>query len=234
MELMLVSAIGKRYGDQVVLSDVSFTVQKSEILGVIGPNGAGKTTLLECIADLLPVDTGEISWGGATLPLKLRKQLMFYVPEGVTPYPELGVQVILSFFSGANRVNRSRMEEVVSRLALGPVLGKRARELSKGYHRRLLLALGLLSPRPLVIMDEPFDGLDLRQSRDVMQLLREEASAGRTLVLSIHQLADAERVCDRFVLLSSGRVTGTGTLEDLRIGAGRPTSSLEDLFLALS
>jgi len=99
------------------------------------------------------------------------------------------------------------------------VLTKTVGALSKGYRRRLLLAVGLLAPQPLLAMDEPFDGLDLRQTREVMGLLRRVAEGGRALLLSIHQLTDAERVCDRFVLLAAGRVRGEGTLAELRAEA---------------
>src|SRR5712671_639042 len=107
--------------------------------------------------------------------------------------------------------------------------------LSKGYRRRFLLALGLLAPRPVLLMDEPFDGFDLRQTREVMNLLRSEAVDGRTLVLSIHQLADAQRICDRLVLLSAGLVKGVGTLAELTVAARLPIgSNLEEVFLALA
>lgn len=114
------------------------------------------------------------------------------------------------------------------------MLGKPVSALSKGYQRRLLLALGLLAPQPLLAMDEPFDGLDLRQTREEMALLRQMAQGGRTLLLSIHQLTDAERVCDRFVLLSAGRVRGEGTLPELRTAAGLRAGGLEEVFLALA
>jgi ABC-2 type transport system ATP-binding protein len=106
--------------------------------------------------------------------------------------------------------------------------------LSKGYGRRLLLALALLTPHPLVMMDEPFDGFDLRQTRNIMGVLREVAASGRTLVLAIHQLGDAARVCDRFVLLAEGRVRGAGTMAELRTQTGNQAAGLEDIFLALT
>jgi len=105
--------------------------------------------------------------------------------------------------------------------------------LSKGYSRRLMLAIGLLTPQPLLLMDEPFDGFDLKQTREIMGVLRWCAAEGRTLVLAIHQLLDAERICDRFVLLTDGRVRGAGTLGDLRTRTHLPTGSLEEIFLAL-
>ena len=123
-------------------------------------------------------------------------------------------------------------------LALEPLLDRRVGELSKGQRKRALLAIGLLTSRPIVLADEPFEGLDLRQTRDVAAALRSFARDGRTLVLSIHQIADAARVCDRFVLLSSGTVRGEGTLEELMDLArsrnpGTP-ATLEEAFLALT
>jgi ABC-type multidrug transport system ATPase subunit len=119
-------------------------------------------------------------------------------------------------------------------LRLGPVMETRVAHLSKGYRRRVLIALGLLVPQPVLIMDEPFDGLDLRQTREVVGVLRQAAAAGRSLLLSIHQLVDAERVCDRFVLLSGGIVRGAGTLEELRGLARVGKVGLEEVFLALT
>jgi ABC-2 type transport system ATP-binding protein len=113
-------------------------------------------------------------------------------------------------------------------------LRKRVDALSKGFCRRLMLALALLTPHPLLLMDEPFDGFDLRQTREIMNVLRELARGGRTLLLAIHQLVDAERVCDRFVLLAGGRVRGSGTLDDLRRRTGQVEGGLEDVFLALT
>ncbi len=97
-----------------------------------------------------------------------------------------------------------------------------------------MLALALLTPHPLLLMDEPFDGFDLRQTREIMNVIREVAGSGRTLVLAIHQLIDAERVCDRFVLLADGRIRGVGTLDELRARTGKAAAGLEDVFLALT
>jgi ABC-type multidrug transport system ATPase subunit len=109
------------------------------------------------------------------------------------------------------------------------------RSLSKGERKRFLLALGLLAPQPLLLLDEPFDGLDLRQTREVIGLLRDAAARGKTLFLSIHQLTDAARACDRFVLLSDGRVVGEGTLAELRGRSGvAAESGMEEVFLALT
>ena len=233
--LMTVHGIAKAFGDQQVLADVSFDVVGGEILGLIGPNGAGKTTLFECIAGLLPVDEGEVRWRGAPLQPARRKERLFYVPEAALPYPDQRSSAVLQFIRGAHRQPQSRLEQVIRALGLEPALAKPVGALSKGYRRRLLLALGLLAPRPMLLADEPFDGFDLRQTRGVMSLLQSEALAGRTLVLSIHQLGDAQRICNRLVLLSGGRVVGIGTLAELVKTAGLATGAgLEEIFLAVA
>jgi ABC-2 type transport system ATP-binding protein len=232
--LLAVDSISKRYADQRILSDVAFDIQAGEILGIIGPNGAGKTTLLEAIAGMQPVDKGLVRWHGKPLPPARRREAIFYLPDGVRPYQEQPVTRVLTFFADVYRRSTREVEDTIEAIGLTSVLNKRVYALSKGYSRRLMLALGLLAPHPLLFMDEPFDGFDLQQTREIVNLLRREAVGGRTFVLAIHQLADAERVCDRFVLLADGRVRGVGTLNDLRVRTGIADGSLEDIFLALT
>ena len=232
--LMQVAGVTKRFGDQRALADVSFAVNAGEVLGLIGPNGAGKTTLLEAIAGLLPADDGRILWRGTPPALQHRREFMFYLPDGLRPWEDEYVARLLDFFAAAYGRPARATVEAIGALGLAPVLRRRIGALSKGYGRRLMLALALIAPQPLLLMDEPFDGFDLRQTREVMGVVRELARNGRTLVLAIHQLIDAERVCDRFVLLADGRIRGIGTLADLRVQTGMPAAGLEDVFLALT
>jgi ABC-2 type transport system ATP-binding protein len=232
--LLRVDSITKQYADQAALSDVAFDVQAGEILGIIGPNGAGKTTLLEALAGVLPAETNDVRWRGEPLPASRRREAMFYLPDGVRPYLDQPVTRVLSFIAGVYRRSNGEIADAIKSVGLTPALRKRVHSLSKGYGRRLMLALGLLTPHPLLLMDEPFDGFDLRQIRTIVDVLRREASEGRTLALAIHQLPDAERVCDRFILLADGRVRGVGTLNDLRARTGISEGSLEDIFLALT
>ncbi len=224
----------KQFGDIRTLSEVSFSIFNNEIIGVIGPNGAGKTTLLECLCGLQPLHDGEVFWMGRKLSPQNCRQVMFYVPDGIVPYPEHTPDRVLAFFRGVYGLSHQQVKEVVNLLDLEPMLKRPIGKLSKGWLRRLLLSIGLITPHPLLIMDEPFDGLDLRQTRAVMRILRDVATKGRTVLLSIHQLADAERVCDRFVLLTAGRVSGEGTIDELRRQTGREGGSLEEVFLELS
>jgi ABC-2 type transport system ATP-binding protein len=232
--LLQVRSLAKRYGDQHVLSDISFDARACEVIGLIGPNGAGKTTLLEALAGLLPADQGEVLWHGSSLPPHRRREVMFYLPDGLRPWDDQYVARVLEFFASVYRRLARHVTDVVHAVGLAPVLHKRVSTLSKGFARRLMLALALLTPQPLLLMDEPFDGFDLRQTREIMALIRQVAANGRTLVLAIHQLADAERIADRVVLLADGKLRGVGTLADLRARTSLPAGSLEDIFLALT
>jgi ABC-2 type transport system ATP-binding protein len=232
--LVRVESINKRYADQAVLADVAFDIQAGEIIGIIGPNGAGKTTLLEVLAGILPAESSDVQWLGKPLPRSRRRDAMFYLPDGVRPYQDQPAIRVLSFFANVYRRSADELTGTIDAVGLTPVLHKRVHSLSKGYGRRLMLALGLLTPHRLLLMDEPFDGFDLRQTREIVGVLRKEVTRGRTFALAIHQLLDAERVCDRFILLADGHVRGVGALNDLRARTGIVDGSLEDIFLALT
>jgi len=231
-----VRGISKRFASRLVLRDVCFTVRQGETLGLIGPNGAGKTTLFECLAGLSPADAGSLTYQNESLAAANRQKALFYLPDGIAPWAAQTVRWALGFFEKLYRNSQTSAAELANELKLDHLLGARIGSLSKGERKRLLLALGLLTPQPLLMLDEPFDGLDLRQTRDVMTLLRRHAEAGRTLMLSIHQLIDAARVCDRLVLLSEGKVVGEGTIDELRAQASlnEDKAGLEEIFLALT
>jgi ABC-2 type transport system ATP-binding protein len=173
-----------------------------------------------------------------------RVATVFYLPDSIAPWPEQTVRWALDFTVGyfgsaGTGSHAAAPHDVIERLDLEPLLDSRIGTLSKGQRKRALLAVGLLTPQPLLLADEPFEGLDLRQTREIAQTLRHYAAAGRTMVLSIHQISDAARVCDRFVLLSGGRTRGEGTLDDLaRLAAPRAAAGagrdLEEIFLALT
>ncbi len=237
MNLLTVEGLSKKFGSRTVLRDVCFSVQQGEVLGLIGPNGAGKTTLFECLAGLLSTERGTISTSQRKLSLAELKSILFYLPDGITAWGEQSVDWALGLF-GRLYDSAEKREQLLNALKLEDLRFARIGSLSKGERKRTLLALGLLTRQPLLLLDEPFDGLDLRQTRDVMALLREQKEHGRTLMLSIHQLNDAARVCDRLVLLSDGCVVGEGTLDELRAKANLPLdgpeSGLEGVFLALT
>jgi ABC-2 type transport system ATP-binding protein len=233
-ELLTVEGVTKYFKQRCVLRDVSFSVRRGEVLGLIGPNGAGKTTLFECLAGLMPADGGTVTNGDQILPAGRRKDTLFYLPDAILPWAEQKVSWALHFFEKLYRPSKEAMSNLLSPLRLDEIMKSRMSSLSKGERKRLLLALGLLTPHGLLLLDEPFDGLDLRQTRDVMTLLKSHAANGRTLMLSIHQLVDAGRVCDRLVMLSAGTVVGEGTIDELRAQANLSAGGVEEIFLALT
>jgi ABC-2 type transport system ATP-binding protein len=238
--LVTIDRLTKAYGRLTVLHDVSFDIRAGEVLGLIGPNGAGKTTLFECVAGVLPADRGAMTVRGRAVPTGVPDPAIFYLPDGIAPWPSQRVGWVLDYAAGFFGAAEGARDRVVERLTLAPLLGAKVGELSKGQRKRVLLAVGMLTPHPLLLADEPFDGLDLRQTAEIGAALREHAGTGRTLFLSIHQITDAARVCDRFVLLSGGRVCGTGTLAELTarlphaVQAPSPAAALEEVVLALT
>src|SRR6266700_3400574 len=179
-----VAGITKWYGEQRALADVSFDIRRGEILGLIGPNGSGKTTLLETVAGLLPVDAGSVLWQRSALPQHRRRDVIFYLPDGVRPWDGQHLIHVLEFFASAFGRRASELDEVTRSVGLEQVLGRHVCALSKGYARRLMLALALLTPHPVVLMDEPFDGFDIRQTREMMALMRRMAARSPWLFIS--------------------------------------------------
>lgn len=234
--MIRIEGLTKHYGAVCALDRVSFDVRAGEVLGVIGPNGSGKTTLFECIGGTLACDAGAID---AASPL-------FYLPDAITPWPDQTAGWALDFAERFFAAPPGLRERIIDVLAIAPLLHQRMAHLSKGQRKRTLLGVALLTSRPVVFADEPFDGLDLKQTRDVAAALRTFAADGRTLVLSIHQINDAARVCDRFVLLSGGTVRGIGTAPELiaqaashsgtsgTLGTPGTPGTLEEAFLALT
>ena len=231
-----VEQLHKRFGQVVALSDASFRIETCEVLGLLGPNGAGKSTVLACLAGLLAADGGRVLGidGVEIEPAKRREQLV-YLPDAVRPWSDQTVRWVTDFWRALVVGDDAAWPTISGYLDIADLGSRRMGELSKGQRKRVLLAMTLVSPQPIVMMDEPFDGLDLRQIRSTITMLREIAAAGRSLVISIHSMSDAARVCDRLVLLNDGRTVAEGTPPELRSLASLPgDAELEDVFLALA
>jgi len=236
VQTLTASGFSKRFTELAALSGVSLELGQGEVVALIGPNGSGKTTLLDALAGMLSTESGSVRAGERELPRQDRSSELFYLPDGVRPWGAQRVDWTLRFCEGLLGGTAARRQILVQRLSLKPHLGARLGTLSKGEHRRVMLAIALNTPQPFLLLDEPFDGLDLRQTREVMTLLREHAhdDGGRGILVSIHQLTDAARIADRLVLLNRGSVVAAGTLDELRAKAVMPNASLEDVFLALA
>ena len=144
-KILRTANLAKRYGEESAIADVTFSVRAGEVLGIVGPNGAGKTTLLEVLAGLVAADAGNVFWRGEELRAPRRKEALFYLPDGIRLYQDRFAIDVLSFFASVYRRSGADVARTIDSLELFPVLRKRMHALSKGYNRRLLLAVGLLS-----------------------------------------------------------------------------------------
>ncbi len=215
-----VEHLSKRFGDVTAVNDLSFTVRPGEVLGFLGPNGAGKTTTMRMITGFLHPDRGTVRVFGhdiRTEPLAA-KAMLGYLPEGAPAYGEMTPRAFLGFIArvrglkGAER--RRRIDAVVERLALGPVLDRPIDTLSKGFKRRVGLAQAILHRPPALILDEPTDGLDPNQKHEVRTLIRELAETSLVIV-STHILEEVGAVCSRALIIARGRLLADGTPAEL-------------------
>ena len=210
-----------RYAGRVTaLEAVSFEAQPGEVLGFLGPNGAGKTTAMRICTGYLRPTSGSVEVCGvdvATDPLAARARLG-YLPESVPLYPEMRVDEYLAYRAAlkgvAHRDRRARIDEALAAVALAPERRRVIGQLSKGYRQRVGLADALLHRPDVLILDEPTDGLDPNQRRDVLDLIA-RLGRERTVVLSTHILPEVESVCGRVVILDRGRVIAHGRPAEL-------------------
>ncbi|HVE81316.1 MAG TPA: ABC transporter ATP-binding protein [Myxococcales bacterium] len=228
-----VEALSVRRGGRAVLRDVSFSVSRGEIVAVIGPNGAGKSTLLEAILGELP-STGAIHFDGRPLrTLRERAPVLSWMPDQAEPPAEVEISALLALVRKHGRAPPALAAELEERLHLGPLRCARAGELSRGEKRRVLLFSALCTDRPVVVLDEPLGTFDPLQLLDVCEVLRARAASGAALLLSVHQMADAEKIAGRLLLLDQGEAVAFGALDQLRAQAGRPGAPLEQVFVEL-
>ena len=234
---LVVEGLTRRFGRTEAVSDVTLSVASGEIVGFLGENGAGKTTTLRCVSGLLAADAGRITVAGADLtrePRVARARLGF-VPDRPLLYDKLSAREFLAFVAAlydlpAEPAER-RAEELLARLELSPHAARTIDGYSLGMRQKTSIAAALLHSPPLLLLDEPLNGLDPAATRTLKDLLREHAAAGGGVLVSTHLLDVAERLCDRVVILRHGRVLAQGTLAELRGTHGE--RSLEDVFLSL-
>lgn len=213
--------LGKRYGTQVAVDQVSFRVSQGEVLGFLGPNGAGKTTTMRMICGLLTPDNGQVLVGGRTMgphAVELRRHIG-YLPEA-NPLPEdMPVLDLLRFGARVQGVPArsvdARIRLMVDACGLEAEKHKRVGELSRGYRQRAGLAFALVHDPAVLVLDEPTTGLDPNQIIEVRALIK-ELGRTRTVVFSTHVLPEAEAVCDRILIMNKGRIVADGTSEELR------------------
>jgi ABC-2 type transport system ATP-binding protein len=218
--MLRATALTMRYAGVTALDGVSFEARPGEVLGFLGPNGAGKTTAMRICTGYLPPSGGSVSVCGidvATDSLGARARIG-YLPESVPLYPEMRVHEYLGYRAALKNVARkdrkARIEEALAAVELGSERRRVIGQLSKGYRQRVGLADALLHRPDVLILDEPTDGLDPNQRRDVLGLIA-RLGRERTVVLSTHILPEVESVCARVVILDRGRVIAEGRPDDL-------------------
>src|SRR5437016_9296246 len=216
-----VSNLTKRYGPTLAVSEVSFEVQKGEILGFLGPNGAGKTTTMRIITGYMPASEGTVRLDGFDVfekPLDVRRRIG-YLPENPPLYLEMSVGGYLRFVAKIKGVPKdkldSEVERVMERVSITDVKERIIAKLSKGYKQRVGLAQALLNDPPILILDEPTIGLDPKQIHEVREMIK--ALAGNhTVVLSTHILPEVEQTCHRVVIIDRGKIVAIDTPQNLR------------------
>lgn len=221
--------ISKNYSKNRALDNISVSIPKGSVTGIIGPNGAGKSTLIKIIGGFEFSDKGEVRiFEKSVKNFNQRKQYLSYMPETMFIYPEYFVDEFLDFY---HKAAGFKDDDLIASLSLRKVSLKKIGHLSKGWHQRLKLYIALCNKKPIVILDEPFDGFDPLQLKEIINLFISQRSAGRSFILSIHQLSDAQKICDYFILLDEGRMIAEGTLEELGVHFSCNPGSLEDIFI---
>jgi ABC-2 type transport system ATP-binding protein len=217
--MLCIYGVHKRFGDVVALVDAGFSVDRGRILGFLGPNGAGKTTMMRVIFDLVVPDRGGVTWNGAEIDAETR--LSFgYMPEERGLYPKMKVGSELTHFARLSGLSHSEAKGAVDHwleeLGLGGRADARIEELSHGNQQRAQLAAALAPNPKLLVLDEPFAGLDPIGVDSLSEILRDLAASGVTVVFSSHQLDLVEDVCQDVAIINDGRMVLTGALTDIK------------------
>ena len=229
--MLTVEGLTKRFGEVQALDGMSFSVDDGQLVGFIGPNGAGKTTTMRSILGLLRPDEGAVRWDGEPVDAGVRARFG-YMPEERGLYPRMRVLDQIVYFArlagmaqgDADRSARTWLE----RLDLDDRAGDELSALSHGNQQRVQLAVALVHDPDLLVLDEPFSGLDPIAAETMRALLAERAAAGAAVLFSSHQLEMVEDLCRRVVIVDGGRVVAAGSVDELR--AAQPTRVLEVMF----
>jgi len=226
-----VEGLTKVYGNKTAIDNLTFTVQRGEVVGFLGPNGAGKTTTMRVLSCYMPPTSGTARVGGydiRTQALDVRRRIG-YLPEHVPLYTDLTVTQYLNFVAEAKGLSRltrrQRVGEAIERCLLQDARGRIIGKLSKGYRQRVGLAQALLGDPPILILDEPTIGLDPKQIIEIRGLIR-DMQGERTVILSTHILPEVSMVCQRVIIINEGRIVAVDTPETLTRRLQRSTQVL--------
>jgi ABC-2 type transport system ATP-binding protein len=241
--MLQVSHLRKTFGKLVAVDDVSFTVDRGQLVGLLGPNGAGKTTTVSMIAALVTPEKGEVLVGGARLAgdTDPKKRKIGLVPQDLALYDELSARANLRFFGALYDLSGAALDKAIGAamdlVGLADRLNDLVKTYSGGMKRRLNLAAGLLHDPDILLLDEPTVGVDPQSRNAIFDNLEQLKARGKALLYTTHYMEEAERLADRIVVMDHGRVLADDTLEGLRARASAahgPSASLETLFLDLT
>jgi ABC-2 type transport system ATP-binding protein len=211
--------ISKSFGAVKAVDDVSFAIEKGELFGLLGPNGAGKTTCLRVMLDIFKPESGSVTILGGPMT-ESKKDLIGYMPEERGLYQDIPLERCLSYLGSLKGLSptdvKQRATGYLERFDLSAHKNKKVKELSKGMQQKAQVIATLLHQPQLLIVDEPFSGLDPVNTQLVMDLLREQHALGVTIILCSHQMHQVEELCDRIVLIDHGRVMLYGAVDDIR------------------
>ena len=226
-----VENLSKVFDRKLVVNDISFTAKQGQIVGFLGPNGAGKTTTMRMITGFLKPSNGNIYINDIDIlnnPVEAKKQFG-YLAEGVPSYLDMKVYDFLKFIASIRGYKGSKLydclDRVIHQVNLEEVLNKQVDKLSKGFKRRVGLAQAILHDPPILILDEPTDGLDPNQKHEVRQLIKSMAN-DKVIILSTHILEEVDAICSRVIVISAGKIIADGTPVELSNQSNRHTVKL--------
>ncbi|TWW00556.1 gliding motility-associated ABC transporter ATP-binding subunit GldA [Chitinophaga pinensis] len=217
-----VTQLSKVYEEQRAVNDISFSLNKGEVVGFLGPNGAGKSTTMKMITGYLPPSGGNASVCGydvVTHPMEVRQRIG-YLPEANSLYKDMYVREFLSFIAEVHKLGTNkekRISEVIAMTGLQPESKKKIGQLSKGYQQRVGLAQALIHDPEVLILDEPTSGFDPNQLVDVRDLIRELGKT-KTIMLSTHIMQEVEAMCSRVIIINKGNIIADDSLQNLQQG----------------
>lgn len=233
-----VDSLHKRFGKVVAVDNVSFTIEPGEIVGFLGPNGAGKTTTMRIISGLVKASSGSVRVSGtdvAAEPQKVQRQLGV-MPDGGGLYKRLTARENIAYFGQLQGIAPSslarRIEELTETLGMESIIDRQTDGFSHGERTKVSLARAIVHHPDYVLLDEPTNGLDVLTTRAVRKLLLTLKAEGKTVIFSSHLMHEVSYVCDRAIVIASGRVAASGSLDDLRAQSGY--QSIEDAFVHLA
>ena len=228
-----VKNISKSFGDICAVDDVSFSAYPSQIIALLGPNGAGKSTLINMIAGFLSQNNGTIEIFGKNneqYPIETKKEIGF-LPEGAPLYADMSVESFLKYLAELKSLAKDEVKRVMALANIEHVAKQKIETLSKGYKRRVGFAVSILGNPPILLLDEPTDGLDPNQKEHMLGLIK-DMSSEKTIIISTHLLDEAQSIANRIMIMNKGKIKIDGDLE--AITKQTRTTSLENAFIKLT